>query len=872
MLRGRREFDDDLGEEMRLHLELRREDAVRSGMAPDEANAAAKRQFGNATLLAEDSRAEWGWAWLEQATQDLRYAVRQMAAMPGFTATAVAVLALGIGANSAIYSVVNSVLLRPLAYKDPEQLVTILHRGVFPASPANYLDWQQQSRAFEAMAAAEYWSPNLTGTETPEKVWALRLTPNMLPMLGAKPLLGRVFAAGEDQPGADREVVLGYSIWQRDFAADRTIAGKTILLDGAPYTVIGVMGRDFQFAPFWATRAELWAPLALGPRAANRTANSLRLFARLKPGTTLAQARNDMAAVSRRLEREFPGTNREVVVTPLKQNVIGSVEMPLLVMSGAVGFLLLIACANVAHMLLARAASRQKEIALRLALGAGGTRLFRQFLMEGLLLGGMSAVAGLGFAAEAVKALVALGPAAIPRLAMVGIDWRVTVFCLGLAIATAVVFSLLPTLQARKWEPGAALKERSQSAGGGAGLPHTRNLLVASEIALAFILLIGAGLLVRSFVTLRSLDAGFNPSRVISMLVSVAGSAQDEPARRENFYRQLVADVQRLPGVESAGAINHLPLGGDLWVFPFQIRGRPEPKPGESPRGVYRLVMPGYFETMKIAIVRGRAIAEQDDATSPGSIVISERAARTYWPGEDPLGGRISFEAAGSGTRTWLTIVGIAKDVKQGDWAADPLPEVYLAALQNRSFLESPMSAYLTVVARTAANPAALTAAMKNAVWSLNRNLPISDVQTMEEVVTKATAQPRFEVILLLIFAAIAFALAAAGIYAVVSFSVSRRTKEIGIRMSLGATQTKITRAVLRQGLLLGLAGSAIGIAGALLLSRLMAGMLFGVRPSDPATFTVVALILNGAVVAASYLPARRAARIDPIIALRQDG
>ncbi|MEZ5354835.1 MAG: ABC transporter permease [Bryobacteraceae bacterium] len=548
LARGRR-FDEDLREEMELHMELRRQQHIGQGMPPGEAKAAAQRRFGNVMLMREQSRDGWGWAWIEQSAQDVRYGVRSMMRNPGFTLVAVMILAMGAGASTAVFSVVNSVLLHPLSYAEPRRLVTLLHGGAAPVSAANYVDWRDQTDAFAAVGAAEYWSPNLTGIDAPENIRALRLTQNLLPMLGVEPMIGRVFAVGEDQAGAERVAVLSHALWRRRFAENRGVVGRTILLDGVPFTVVGVMPPDFQFAPFWATRTELWAPLALGGRVWDRGGNSLRVFARLKPGVSLQQARENLRAVTARLESEFPGSNRDVAVTPLLENVTGSVQTPLLVVMGAVALVLLIACANVAHMLLARAAARQKEIAVRSAMGAGGWRLIRQFLVEGFLLAGCGAVAGLLFAAWAVRVLAAIGPASIPRLNTVAIDSSVLLFSVAITLLTGIAFSLAPVLHTRRMQLAAALKQGARAAGGSLRLSQARSLLSASEIALAFMLLIGAGLLLRSFASLRAIDPGFDPSQVLSMVVSLAGSQHAEPGKREMFYRRVVREVANVPGI-----------------------------------------------------------------------------------------------------------------------------------------------------------------------------------------------------------------------------------------------------------------------------------------------------------------------------------
>jgi putative ABC transport system permease protein len=802
---------------------------------------------------------------MEDLARDLRYAARALGRTPVFTTVAVLTIALGIGANTALFTVVNAVLLRPLPYRDPAQLVTILHGGTDPVAPANYVDWRDQSHSFRAMAAAEYWSPNLTGSDPPEHLYGLRLTANLLPMLGIAPLAGRVFP-----DAAEHEVVLGYGLWQRRFDGDRNVIGRQIRLDNVAYTVVGIMPREFQFAPFWATRAELWAPLALGDRIHSRGGNSLRIFARLAPGATVATARSEMALIASRLERRFPGTNRDVRVTPLKENVVGRIQAPLTMALGAVGFVLLIACANVAHMLLARTSEREKEIAIRTALGASRARIASQVLTESLLLGGVGGGAGLLLALAGVRALVALSPPYLPRLHTVAMDGGTVLFLAGITLVTALLFGVAPALRAAAGSLAGAMKEGGRgSSGGGVRRHRLRNLLVASEFALAFLLLIGAGLTIRSFAALESIDPGFNPHHVLSMIVSVAGSAEAAPPRRELFYRELLDRIRALPGVESAGAINHIPLAGDEWGWSFTIEGRPKPRPGEFPGAVYRIVMPGYFEAMRLPVLRGRPIGGQDDARAPGVVLINQRAATAYWPGQDPIGQRIRF----GDDAPWLTVIGVVKNARQIDWAAEPEPEVYLAALQNRDFLERGDShyQYLTLAIRTRGNPADLAPEVKRTVWSFDRSLPISQVLTMDQAVAEANAQPRFEMLLLGLFGAIALVLAAVGIYGVMNYAVSRRTHEIGIRVSLGATRASVLRMIVRQGMAPALAGSAVGVAATPLLAGALGKILYGVRPGDPATFAAAAALLLLTALAAVAVAGRKATRIEPLAALRQE-
>lgn len=874
----RERWDEERARELQTYLEIEADENIGRGMPAEEARFAAQRKLGNATLVREEIYHMNSAGFLETLWQDLRFALRMLRKNPGFTAVAILTLALGIGANTAIFSVVDAVLLRPLGYKNASQLVTILHSGENPVAVANYIDWRDQSHSFQAMAAADYWTPNLTGMDSPEHIRGLRVTQNLLPMLGVDPLLGRLFVAGEDQKGAEHEVILSFGLWQRRFAGDANVLGKMITLDGEGYAIVGVMPAGFKFAPFWATHAELWAPNAFGQRVHDRGGNSLRIFARLDQGVGLDQARAEIATITARLEKQYPGTNRSVVVTPLKEMVVGKVETPLLVLLGAVGFVLLIACANVAHMLLARAAARQKEIAVRTAMGASRSRVIRQFLTESLLLAGAGSSAGLLLALWGTRALVALSPADIPRVDTVTMDSRVVLFLIGITVLTSVAFGLAPALQASSVNLTDTLKETGRGSSDGIRRNRLRSLLVASEFALALMLLIGAGLMIRSFSALQSVDPGFNPHNVLSMIVSVAGSKEQEPIRRGIFYQQLLERVRALPGVQSAGGINHLPLAGDMWGWPFIIDGRPRPRPGEAPgpgggQAVYRIVTPGYFETMRLPLVRGRDISDADNAGAPGVVIINERAARFFWPNEDPIGKHISFDDDKTNPATWLTIIGIAKNAKQEDWTKNPHPEVYLAAFQNHDFMTAPGShfAYITLVLRTAGDPGALATAVKSAVWSMDPNLPISEVYTMDGVVAIANAQPRFEMMLLAIFAMVALVMASVGIYGVMSYSVSRRTREIGIRVSLGASRTDVLMLVLRQGMILALSGLAVGIAGALLIARLMTKLLYGVRPTDPLTFLGVAALLMGVALVASCIPARRAMRVDPMIALRHE-
>jgi len=799
--------------------------------------------------------------------QDLRFALRQARKNLGFTAAVVITLALGIGANAAIFSIVNAVLLRPLPYKDDGRLVVILHNGNDPVAPANFVDWRAQAHVFERTGAAEYWTANLTGTDNPDKLWGLHITSDILPMLGVEPLLGRVFLPEEQEPGKEHEVMLSYRLWQERFAGDAHIVGRSLALNGESHTIVGVMPSGFQFAPFWATKAEIWAPLVLANRLASRDGNSLRVFARLKSGATLEQAQAEMTVIAARLDKQFPGTNRNVEVLALREKVLGNIRPALLVLLGAVGFVLLIACANVGHMLLARATAREREIAVRSALGARRWDLLRQLLVESIVLALAAGVVGVLFAFWGVHALPLLSSSDIPRVQTVAVDGPVLFFALAISIFTGVAFGLVPAWRATAINVSDSLKEGGRGAGEGVRRNRLRSLLVGSEFAFAVILLAGAGLMIRTVIALQKVDPGFDPHNVLSMVVGVTGVEQPGA-----FYEQSLQTISALPGVQSVSGINHLPLAGDQWGQSFHVQGRPLEAPGEEPGATYRAVFPGYFRTMSIPILRGRDVAMSDDSRETSVVVINDYMARRYWPGEDPIGKRITFDDTLKDA-SWLTVVGVVRDTVRHDWASPPEEEVFVPYLQVPAYLDHPSLpfAYVTLVIRTAGDPGALTADIRAALHSLNPNAPVSEIQTMERVVAHATGESRFYLILLGAFAAVALALAGVGIYGVMSHSVSRRKREIGIRMALGAQWQDVLRLVVYQGMILASGGVAAGLVGALALTRLMSGLLYGTRPTDPATFLAVVFLLGAVAAVASYLPARRATKVDPMVALRYE-
>ena len=793
--------------------------------------------------------------------QDLKYAFRMMLKHRSFTFVAVLAIALGIGANTAIFSVVNGVLLRPLPYAAPEELTAILH-GSSPVAPANFLDLRQQTQAFESIAAAQVWGPSLTGRDQPEHLRGLQLSADMFHLLGVKPALGRTFTPQEDQPGNDHVVVLSNRLWQRRFAADPKIVGQQLLLDGANYEVIGVMPAQFEFAPFWATQTELWVPLNLAARVGDRKGASLRIFGRLKSGTSLEQAQAEVATIFSRLEQQYPEANKGLTLTveSLHEKAVGKTRPALLILLAAVGFVLLIACANVANLLMTRAAARKREIALRIALGAGRARIARQLLTESVLLALLGGGLGLLLGILGVRLLLGLGPENLPRIQMIAIDVYVLGFTLLLSLLTGLLFGLAPVLQIRRASFSAALKEGGRGSGDSGRRSIGRRLLVVSEVALALMLLVGSGLLVRSFLRLVSVDPGFNPKNVLTMTISLAGSELKTGPQRAAFFEQLNDRVHSLPGVEVSSAINHLPLAGDLWTLGFTIEGRPALLPGEKQGAAYRIVRPDYFQTMGATMLRGRDFTARDNDQSPPVVIINETLAQRFWPNETPLGKRITV--AQDGLRE---IVGIVKDTKQRDWSSPSGPEVYLPHLQ----VPSPRS--MTLVVRSSGDPLALAGSIKNSVWAIDKDLPVSEVRTLGDVVSGAIGPQRFNTILLGLFAAVALLLAVVGIYSVLSDTVTARTHEIGVRMALGARPGDVLQMVVGEGMALVGIGIAAGLFGAYLLTQLMSSLLYEVSVTDRVTFTGVPVVVAAIAFAACLVPARRATKVDPLVALRYE-
>jgi putative ABC transport system permease protein len=872
----RAQVERELDEELQYHLERQIDEYVAGGMSPSDARTEALRAMGGVERRKDECRDARGVSWLDNLRRDARFATRLLRRMPGFTVVAALTLALGIGASTAIFTVVDAVLLRPLPYRDPARLFMLQHAGGTVAA-ATFLDWKAASRTVERMSAAEYWTPNLTGGDKPEEVQAIRVGADHLPMFGVSPILGRVFLPEEEHAGPHRVIVLGYGIWERRFASDPHVIGRTIQVDGEPHVIVGVMPRGFRFVPLWAEDAALAAPLVLDTRRMDRQGSSLRVFARVRAGVTLAQARRDLAAIGDRLAREYPGTDQRIAATALQDAVVGSVRGALLVLFAAVACVLLIACANVAHLQLMRAAAREREFAVRAALGGSRSRLVQQSLVESAVLSIAGGLVGLVLAHAGVRLLVALAPAGrLPRLEAITIDGTVLAFALGTTALAAVVFGFGPALAASAGDVHDALRDGARGAGDSLRRRRVRAALVVSEVAMALVLLTTAGLVVRSFQSMRAVDTGYAVHNLVSMTVSLKGTKQATPMRRRAaFFDELMRQVRAIPGVEDASAINHLPMHGDHWHFPFAVEGRPKPRSDEPASASFRVAQPGYFRTMRIPIVAGRDLTPDDEAAGAHVVVVNESMARRRWPNASPIGRRITVDDPSTGA-DWFTVVGVVREVRQGSLTEGsseemyfpylPAPDEEAIPLRLANFL-SPV--YMTLVVRTRSDQRAVTTAVESIVRSMERDAPVSDVTTMEQVVAEQFAQPRFYVLLFGAFAVVALALAIVGVYGVISYSVARRTREIGLRVALGAPPSGPFRLVVSQGMQLASIGIALGLATAFGVTRYLRSVLFSVRPTDPVTLAAAALLLAVTALAACCLPAWRASRVDPMVALR---
>ena len=806
---------------------------------------------------------------METLWQDLRFGVRLLLSKPGFALIAIVSLALGIGANTAIFSLVDAVLLRPLPFREPERLVIVWEDASsigFPRNtpaPANYADWKSQNRVFEDMAALSWQSFNLTEDGEPERVEAQAVTANFFSLLGIKPELGRTFSPEEDQPGRNRVVLVSHGLWQRRFGGDPAFVGREILLNGEKRTVLGVMPPGFQFL---AKDTGLWVPIALSPgQLANRDGHYLTVVARLKPGVTTAQAGADIAGISERLRRDYPQSNFGLgsLVISLREQLAGDVRLALIVLLVAVGFVLLIACANIANLLLSRGAARHREIAVRSALGAGRGRIVRQLLTESVVLAAAGGIAGLIFASWSFSFLKQIIPDSMSLNATVGIDARVFGFTLLLSLLTGIIFGLAPALQAAKVDLNEALKLSGGRSGTGTGHRRMRGALIVTEVALALVLLVGAGLLIQTFVRLRALDIGLNPENVLTLRTTLPLGKYGELAKRTAFYQQVLERVRSVPGVVSAGYTTAVPLTWKGGTNSFTVEGH-EPGPGQDAN--FRQVSPGYMETIGIKLREGRYLTDRDDSQAQPVAIINATMARQFWQGENALGRR--FKNDGDESQRWFTVVGIVGDVKEMGLEAPAKPEMFFPYQQMGGTL---WNIPRDLIVRTTGDPLSITPALRQAIWSVDSSQPISNIRTMDEILAEEVAQRRVGMTMLVAFATLALLLASLGIYGVISYSVTQRTQEIGIRMALGASRGDVLRLVMTDGLRLAETGVAIGLGAAFAMTRLMAGLLYGVSASDPRTLALVTVLLTAVALLACYVPARRATKVDPMIALRYE-
>ena len=806
---------------------------------------------------------------MDSLLSDIRYAIRNLIKRPGFTAIAILTLAVGIGANSTIFSAVNALLLKPLPFPELDRVVAIWDkvpsRGVEhnEVAFANYLDWRDQNQSFQQLALYRWWSANLTGGDSPERIQGFLVTGNFFDVIGTKPIMGRGFYDYENQPGKDAVAVITHSLWQRRFGGDPNIISKTIALNGIIRTVVGVMPERFNFPK----GAEVYAPLGITPELSrSRQSHSYYVIGRLKPGVSLQAAQSEIDTITSRLEQQYPETNTGLGanVYPIVKDTVRQYDTALWIMMAAVGFVLLIACANVANLMLARATGRQKEIALRSALGAGRWRIIRQLLTESVIVALIGGLLGVLIGFWGIDLLRAGDPGEASKYAPgwhnLGINPAVLLFTLGLSLFSGIVFGLAPALQLSKPDLNHALKEGGRQAGPSSH--RLRGSLVVFEVALSLVLLVGAGLLVRSFLAIMKTDAGFNADSVLTMnLILPAAKYKDDP-QRAAFYSDLVSRVKALPGVQSTAVVNYLPLGGSNSSDAFLVEGLPEPKPGQENIGRYRVCTPDYFQTMGIDLLKGRAFTEQDKAGTPPVVIVNETLAQKYWPNDEAIGKRMRLEGP-LDRAPWMQVVGVIRDVKH-ELNIPVTPEFYLPHAQD------PWNA-MVLVAKTAGEPSAMTGVVRQQVWSIDKDQPVFGVHTMQEIRSISVALYSFSSVTLGIFAGVALLLAAVGIYGVMAFAVTQRTHEIGIRMALGARSGDVLKMVVLNGMKLAVGGVAIGLVGAWGLSRFMKALLFGVGATDVLTFAVVSVCLLFAALLACWLPARRATKVDPLVALRYE-
>jgi putative ABC transport system permease protein len=858
----------DIDEEMRSHIRMQTQENIERGMSPEDARRDAEQRFGNTGRIKDMGWDVRGGGWLETIWQDVRYGSRMLRKHPGFSLMAIVTLALGIGANTAIFSIVNGVLLSPLPYPEPNQLDTVFQRNSpenrFGISVADFLGLEKEYPKIGSVAAFTHRAVTLTGGERPEQIKATFATAGFFKTLGVNPARGRTFVPGEDRPETDPVVVISHGFWQRQLAGNAGIIGQRLTLDGIGYTVIGIMPQGF-VAPS-STTPDLWPILQLqSPK--RRGPFTLRVIARRNTGVSEQQGREELQRIAREVYAQwahtFPDTNATYVSTPLKQALVGDIGTTLLVLLGAVGCVLLLASVNVANLLLARASTRQQEIAIRAALGAGRLRLVRQLFTESLLLAVLGGAAGLLLAVWGVDLLLALSPGTIPRMDQVRVDGFVLGFAALGTFLSCLVFGLVPALYNVNPDLGEPLKGGGRGSAEVPGRRRLRDLLVITEFALALPLLIGAGLMINSFMRLQQVNPGFDPDHLLTVRLPLPAQKYPKEEQAANFHKEMMRKIQTLPGIKSASISTDLPLeGGHTNDFDLEIRPTP---PGTSAEvAEFTSISPEYFRTLGIPLLKGRYLSEQDNMDAPPVMVISETMAKRYFPNEDPIGMRL--KTGGCTECPWTTIVGVVGDVKSEGLGAEGGPAMYCPYTQESFNIRG-----MTLVLRTEGDPASLVAALRREVNSIDPDLALADIKTMDQLMSDSLGRSRYGGVLLGIFAIVALTLAAVGIYGVIAYAVSQRTHEIGIRIALGASKRDIFRLVVWHGMILSVIGVAIGVGASLMLTRYLSSLLYGVSSTDPATFTSVVLLLITVALLACSIPARRATRVDPMNALRQE-
>jgi putative ABC transport system permease protein len=865
----RNQVEQDLSEELQFHLEQKTREYMASGLARDEALQKATREFGGLELSKENCRDTRRVNYIQDLLQDLGFGLRMLRSSPAFALVAIFTLALGIGANTAIFSVIHGVLLEPLPFPKQDQLMTVWEKDDegrrSNTSWANFMDWNRLNHSFDGIAAASFWSPTIVSPHDAETLVGFRVSSTFFNLMGVKLERGRNFLPSEDVRGNNFVVILSYGFWQRTFGGDPGILGKSVQLGTRGYTVVGVLPAEFPSVLSFDPRkpADIYTPLAYDETLsyACRDCRHLRAFGRLRNGVSMTQAEVEMNQISLNLVREYPTAYSAsgVTLSPLKDYLVSDVKTALWALLGSVGFVLLIACVNVANLLLAWGARRQREVALRAALGARRTRMVRQFLTESLLMSLLGGGFGLFVAWGGVGSLERIHLANLPRLQNVQIDAWTFAFSFGISLVAGLAFGLLPAFRASKLDLNEALKEYSKSSAG-KDRHRLRGALVFADVALALLLLTGAGLMMKSFIRLLEVNPGFDPSHTLTLTLSLWGPKSADAAAVA-FFDQVLERVQILPGVESAGVVSQLPLGGNMDRYGVHVEGKSLRNPEEDPSADRYSITPGYLRAMRIPLLRGREFDERDVVTSPPVALVNESMAREFWPGEDPVGKRFRM---GDTKGPWKTVVGVVGDVLHKGLDAPHTIQVYLP---NTQFTDS----MVILAVRTYNDPTSLAAAVRSEISTLDPQVPVSEVATMDEVVSASVANQRFGAVLFLLFGAIALVLTAVGIYGVISYGVAQRTHEIGIRLALGADQRKVLSLIVSEAMKPALLGAALGLCAAFGLTRLLTRLLYNVKPTDPLVFAAVLLLLIGVALLASYLPARRATRVDPVIALRYE-